>query len=420
MGTEIFFYTLYNNIGLYLIALAIVILLYIPIIKQTVRSIIDPMFIALIGAIFANAVPFYLYFTSNISDEKFVHFILSESIFWAAYFIFRNKGETRLSNIKIDDEKISMSLFHVFLVIMIMSNLLTYYVSGIPLLMASRLETYTNGGGIGILSHLINFTTFYCTVYLFYLFSIGKKFEGSLTLVLILIFNVLAGSKSAILGILIAYFVYLYFYRNKSINTKKLLLFSPVILIFPIITISIHSNHGFTDSVLSLLERFVIYGDCYYYAYPYEIVDKINITNPFKYLFSGLLGPLRLIDSSSIEDAIGYQLARINYPGLSTLSGPNTRLSLLNWILFGWNGLVLCFVLGAFFAWVKTRLCRMFPRSISSVIIYGYIYSKTITILTDPVLAFSRMFTLIIFFGILLSLLFMLNKTKIKFYTPQS
>lgn len=413
MRIEYFFAILFNNLNTYILSLIIVIVIYYPILKKTVQSIIDPMFTALIGLIFANSVTLFLLLISKISPILFIHFSLSEIIFWCSFFIFRKSSGTVISNTNINDQKISESLFKIFFALMVMSNLLTYYLLGIPLFMDSRLETYLSGGGIGILSHINNFSTFFCSVYLFHLISNKHKITGIITLLIIILFCILSGSKGSILGIAYSYYIYIYFFKKKTISSKKIMKYIPLIILFPLITISIQNNSGIINSIYALTCRVVSYGDGYFMAYPYNDIDNVHISNPILYLFSGLLGPLRLVDYSSIDSAIGLQLAESIYPDLDKITGPNARLPILNWVLFGWGGLFLCFILGIFFAWIKTHLSRKFPRSIISVIIYGYIYCKSMTLLTDPTLFIGNIFTILVFIGLLWTLFIFLGKTKI-------
>lgn len=388
-----------QNKLLYFYSLVICIIIYAPIIKKTVHSIFDPILFALIFAVLANAIPVFLYFTEYISTDKIVYIALSEAIFWFGYFLFAKK-KIKISNYSIiNDGAISYRLFWLFFGLNIFTHLLTYILFGIPLFAESRLSTYTNSGGWGILSHISKFASFYSLVYAYFLFF--NKPNSKIILIIVLLssitFSVFSGSKSSILIIFYTFFFYKYFYENSTISFKFFKRIAPLFLLFPILIISY--KHGSGGSIIGALGSFFFRllgnGDVYWMGFANDVIDSINIEKPFTFLFSRVLGPFRVIDVSKIPPPIGAQLYWYNYPAFEgVMKGPNTRLPVLSWVLFRWFGLILSFFIGVFCAWWRTRLIRHIPHSIITVILYGYIYQSFTTFFTDPLFGSGTIFSM--------------------------
>ncbi len=407
-----FFNLLTTNIKLYFLSLGLVVVIYSFIMRSIVKSILDPVFMALIGAVFANTIPLFLYFCGLISNEYIIYIICIETTFWGTYFLF-HKRYLSCSRYVMNDGKASLATFKIMLVICIGSYLLTYAVLGIPLFKQTHTEVFLGGGGWGLLSHISDFSLFFVVVYSFYLLR-TKNTLAKASIGLAIVFCLLSGSKSSILVLAHGYFFYLYYYCNKTFSLKKNKRYIALICMFPVITLMAHFGTNPYSAYIGVIERFVGYGDMYFMALPNNAMDEVTINHPYTYILQGILGPLRLIDYSTLDINIGTQLANIVYPDLNVPVAPNSRLPLLGWICFGWGGIILSFVLGAFFAFVRTRLYSMFPQGIIPLIVYGFIYTGMTSILTDPILAISKLFTLM-FFGIVIWIvLFMLYGKKIK------
>ncbi len=395
---------LLSNFNLYLLSLGISTIIYGYITKQMVKSIIDPIFYAMISNIFANSVPIFLFFMSEISFSMFSYIVLSEISFWSAYFIARKK-HTNFSQYSFSSLPVEQLIFYSSLILCVSCYLLTYVLFGIPLFKTSRLETFQNANGLGILSYLQNFAQFYCIIYSYYLISTHKKLAiAYISIFLIFIFCLLSGSKSSILIFIFCYFFYRFYYKHKPFNLRKNIKLIIPIITFPIIVITLQSGADFKSALLSIIMRFVGNGDCYWMAYPNDIIDKVEINNQLEYLFSRMLAPFRLINYSDIELPIGVQIDWEVYPSeYGITKGPNTRLPILGWVLFKWWGLVLSFIFGLIFAFWHTRLLQYFPKGIISVIIYGYIYTSLVSMLTDPLLSTGYVFNFFLFGSFLYS-----------------
>ncbi len=361
----------------------------------------------------------FLYITGYVSTEKFTYLVISESLFWIGYFIFAKNKICFSQYSIINDNNIGYFLFWLFWSLNILTHLFTYILFGIPLFAESRLATYTNSGGWGILSHISRFASFYSLVYVFYLYFNKPKSTIIITLVLLttIVFSLLSGSKASILEIFFAFFIYKYFYEKSSISFKFIKKLLPLIILFPILVIVFqHGSEGsLVDAFSTFVFRLLANGDVYWLGLPNDMIDKIKVDEPFVFLFSRILGPLRIIDNSTIPPPIGAQLYWLLYPlQEGIMRGPNTRLPILSWVLFKWGGLCLSFIVGVFCAWWRTRIMQHLPHGIITVILYGYIYISFTVFFSDPLLGSGTVFSMIISFLLIYVLYLVIGGRYIK------
>lgn len=414
--TNLTFFTLVlENFSLYLFALFLSGILYGYIIKKIVRSIIDPAFYALLSGVFAQSVPIFLFFTNEISTELFLYTLLSELTFWIFYFGTR-KRDIDFSEYSFESIKIESTLFYLSILICTFCHLLTYILFGIPLFKISRLETYQNANGLGILSYFQNFTLFFCILYSYYLISKNKhKTLAYIILLEMFVFCLLSGSKSSILVFVSCYFFFLYYYKRQKFNIRKYLKYLVLLICFPLVVVTISSGGNLESSFLSIIMRLVANGDCYWMGFSNDIVANISIINELEYLFSRILGPFRIINYKDIDLPIGVQIDWIVYPNdVGIIKGPNTRLPILGWVLYKWGGLVISAIFGFLCSFWQTRLIQYLPKGILSVIIFGYIYTSLVSMFTDPLYSTSYIFNFSIFGSFLFVVIFLTKGRYIK------
>jgi hypothetical protein len=371
---------------------------------------------ALISTVFANTIPPFLWICGSISTKHLVYFLLSETVFWLSYICFSKNDNIRKVKYEVNDKRLGDLMFYFSIILLWVCNVLTYVLCGIPVFMESRLDTYSSGGGIGILDHINSYATVYCSVYSYYLLSKkNRRISATFSILSIVLFSILSGSKSAILVLLFGYFFYVYVYENKTVKFESVKKYIPFILAFPLLVLSLQSGGDLFSSIIPLFNRFIANGDCFWMAYPDDVIDKVRIGNKFTYLFSRILGPLRIISRSDVDTVIGLQVAWNVNPETYGLSlGPNTRLPILGWVLFRWNGIILSAFVGAFCAWWKTWLLRYLPSGIIPTILYAYVYINLVSIFTDPITGSGKIFSILVFITILGAYIVVLNKGIIK------
>ena len=114
-------------------------------------------------------------------------------------------------------------------------------------------------------------------------------------------------------------------------------------------------------------------------------------------MFSGILGPLRLVPYEDMEPAIGLQLEWTLYPQYEGISmGPNARMPVLSYVYFGWLGCLFAFVIGRIGAILMYSFSALFPRSLLTAAFSGYCYVVVQSIFTDVCLFVSNIFNVIL------------------------
>lgn len=397
----------------YLLALLISILTLLPIMKKHTYGWLDPLCITVIFAMFANAVPIFFLFNSLISVENFVYFGLSETLFWIGFLVFSRKHTHFNRQFKIKfDQQLAFQLYLIFFALYFGFTILNYIIVGIPLFSdSSRLAVYSNSGGLGILSRFNGFFNIYILAYSFYLLHYKqRRLLASCMIAICCIFLVLTASKSAFLNLAFAYWGFQVYYRSHIPRSRYIfgvfLLggFAALLIIF---LRSLNEGGTWLTSIINIMVRLAGSGDVYMAAYPNNTFDVVHITDPATTLFSGLLQPLRLIDSP--PPSIGNQLSWFTSPGTAGENvGPNARMPVLSFILMGWGGLLLSAVAGFITSFLLFKLPQYLPKGMISTALMTYIYVTAVLGITDFALGIGlwfdlsiNIFVLIVFTGLI-------------------
>ena len=263
--------------------------------------------------------------------------------------------------------------------------------------MKSRLEAYTGSGGMGALSYFMDFSIYYILFYSFYKLYYNKNKRYIINILLVLIVDLLSGSKGAVLNILFTYFVFYFFYcKNKPKINKK---YYPFLIAFPliVITINLYTSEDEHGSLFVLIYRIISYGDVYWEAYPDNLIDTIHYKSPIISFFSPFLGPLRIVDYKHIEPAIGFLIHWELIPSKEgELSGPNARIPVFSWIYLRWFGLIFSVLFGYVLGNMISKMKLRFHNTPLGICLYGYIYITAWSICTDPSLFMGKLLVLII------------------------
>lgn len=416
MRIDIFLLLLALNWELYVLALILSIALLLPIFIKYTLGWFDPLRISVIFAMFANAIPFFLTFTHQILFEILIYFILSETLFWVGLIHFANhRSELNPKYTLAFSEKIGYQVFLISFTLYLLFTLFSYIKLGIPLFLdKSRLSVYADTGGLGILGRFNSFFSIYSLFYSFYLiYQRKKRILAYTALTISTIFLIFTGSKSAFLNVLFAYWGFSYFQLRQIPQTKKVFLYlllgiGGAIFILIMQTASLGGN--LNTASIGFFVRLAASGDTYFYAYPNEMYKIIEVGNPFVHLFQGILKPIRFIQDADAISA-GNQLAWIITPSAAGQNlGPNARMPLLSYILWGWGGLIFSYIAGLILSFSLFRLPAYFPKSIISAAFITYIYIFTISGITDFGLCINYWFDYILNFGFLIGLVYVLTR----------
>ena len=397
-----------NNISLFISLLFFSVFIHYIIFRSQVKSILDPYFLAVISSVFCLTVVYLLYFTSNISFYLFMSYNLTQLGFILGIFTFKHKIPINKKKNLITEKSNNNSLiaFYFFSAVYIISQCIIYKLKGIPLFMESRLETFSSGGGAGVLGRISDVSSIF-SLYAFFLVIKIDKFRISeipkyLILLLILITFFLSGSKSTFLIVFSVFWCYIIFTQIKGgdylvylqlmkKNIKWIILFSIVISTFIIYVQSNPDNAGENtlNPFLALCLRFVHSGDIFWYAYPDNVYLKIPSNQWVAALLHDTFGFLRIQDWSNLPEAIGITLKDIHHPS-DVLQGPNARHNVFGLIYYGFFGSIFfSYSLGVFLSFVRNKLPYILRADIFGGATFTYLMCRGASIDGDPMLTIT-------------------------------
>ena len=405
MRSEVFFLLVASEWGLYLLSLLISGCVFFFLGRRYVRSLIDPLFFAFLGSFFANAVPLFLYFTDAIKPVYFYLFLLFESAFWVGFCLNKRADDCGMV---VDEDDNCTHLSRLFLVsafFVVAFQLLYYVKQGIPIFFESRLEKYSGAdAGLGLFERLSMIMKTFCILYSFANIKSeipSVRLFSRAFLVFVLITFVLSGSRSALLGLVLPYFFYMYYIQEKGISLKQALMVGGGIFIIGMLVLVITSEPDSIPPYLAMLMRLSQYGDIYYEGYANEVLESVHVNYPLRDLFVGLFAPFRLMSYTDCIDIVpSIQIHNVVYPELeSLLLGPNNRIPVLYYTFWGTAvGAIAALITGFMVSFIIFRTFRFFNNNILNISIYASLYMSCCGFVTDPVYAMGNLASFIIAF----------------------
>lgn len=414
MEIDLFLFLLACQWPWYLLALAVSTAVMLPLLLKYSLTWFDPLRYSFIFAIFANAVPLFLWFVDGMETDMFIYFLLSEGVFWLGFLIWSRKRLGLSDTLLKDDETYACYFFYIAFTLYVLFTLIIYLSTGIPLFMSDKnhLSAYEGSGGVGLFFRLNKFLSIYCLVYVFHLLHHKKRRLLCYSVIAVIaVFLVLSASKSAFLSLLYAYFGYSFFYLKKKPYTAHLVWYVSLgvlaalfILVFQVIR---QGGNAF-DSIVALVTRFIASGDCYFYAYPFDTYKLLEVGNPWLFLSSGVLAAARFMPPEDVLPSLGVQLAWIVVPStIGVTIGPNSRMPILSYALFGWWGILFALVAGVAVSWLVYRLPRFLPSGLMATAFTTYTYTLVVGGVTDCVMMIGWIFDFLINFALMMGLLFL-------------
>jgi len=429
-----------THIELFMVLLVVSIILHILIFRPIIYSIIDPLLLPAISNVFCFVVVYLLFFTNNTSPLTFISYNLTQLAFFIGLYTFRKikfkkGGEENVDNAK-DSHRYETIAFYFFSTVYLGCMSIIYLTKGIPLFMQSRLETFAEGGGEGILGRITDVSSIFALYAFFCIIKIDKlrfkEIPKYIILLLIFLTFFLSGGKGNFLTVISTFFCYLLFRRHKKASyyhyiiflkkhSLKLLIFAGVFVLGIIV---VQSNNATTpeeaqlNPVLMLALRFLHSGDIFWYAYPNNVYLVINGSHWFSALFTDTLGLFRIYQWEDLPQAIGIVLKNIHHPS-DVPQGPNARHNIFGLIYYGfWGSIVFSYLIGAIIAFVRFKLLLFLKNNILSGFIFTYLFIKISALDTDPMLTMTYMNNLFFIFPILfvgfLSVLAIIDSNKQK------
>lgn len=385
---------IYVGVGFVVLSLLINLLLF----RRYVYSLFDPLLFYTILSAMGGSVVLYLYWFDLITPFYFASYLLTQVAFLAG-FLLRRPPSPRLDATVPAPRLYSgplRALYPLSVVLFVVSQLLVYSVTGIPLFLESRLEAFSGGGGYGIFSRIIFVTSNIALVVAVYRLLLLRR--GRLSRLLDYgvvgfcgLAAILSGSKGALLTLVFSISLALYFVRRfypvRQVEQRmRRLFFLVVALSFPVAIAAISLQSGidqFGELVAALVTRFLQSGEIYFMVYPDDILARLQDGNGIVALFYSPLGSMRLVDRENLPVNLGLQAFWYHYT-LDVISGPNARHNVFGLKYFGpVASIVFSFLLGALFSFTRNTLYRRLPATPVGMIGYVLLVSCAVFIEQD-------------------------------------
>jgi hypothetical protein len=380
-------------------------------------EVISPVFYIMFMNCLANTVPAFLYCTGMIDNSIFIYFIFSELALILGFRIFYTELSLN-KNYIICDESFSDLFYKFYLFLYVFLTLFSYMKLGIPLFKESRLETYQDAGGTGVIARITPFMQTYILIYSYHSIKLKKhKILSYFTISITTIFMLLSGSRGGILQLMFTYYLYNLLMCRQKILLKKYIKFIVFGIIIVLLAAFLKSGANIIGTSIGLVRRFIKQGDIYYMALPNWNIDKIVINNKIRYFFQPILAPLRLLPYDKETLGIGFQLTYIVYPFFKEsgiLIGPNSRPSIYLYLMFHYYGVLFMFFFGMVLSFIIFYLPRKIPRSITTVIGISYLILSVRSFFSDFGMGLGSLFDTSLNLFIYFICIFLFTKGKVK------
>ena len=318
-------------------------------------------------------------------------------------------------------------------VICIISHLATYIFLGVPLFIPSRLDLFLGSGPLSILQRFNQITPIIVVFLGTHLTLFSKKNTIKIwvyfSIVAVIIFSFLSGSKSTFLVIVFALFYYwlwslklgyslndLTILKQLKKHRKKIKIYQLICFIAAfcsaLAVLSITRGEG-VNLLLSLFRSLVNRGDIYMYAYPNEVLERIEQVNPFLAIFKGPLGQLGIVDKENLPTALGLQLYRYFYD-VNIRMGPNPRHNVFGLLYFDYySSIIYSFLLGVILGFARNKLYYLLP----STIISGLFYTLSALIISgiesDVTLVIAKLLNCLVVVPFIATIAYLLNSPSL-------
>lgn len=379
-----FYQLIYDSPGLYPAFLILSSLLYVFIFRKYIYSFFDPFLLFVITSCFGTSDVLMMYYKNHMPGYYFVSYVLTQSFFILGFVLVRpikpvsvkNKANWQLLN---QNDRTVTILYYVSALVFLISQIMSFIVSGIPLLMESRLMTYREGSGSGLFGRIIAVTSL-VTIFMLIDRLFTKKKRRTLAKLFdyfMCAFSLFAlmssGSKAALLGIIFVVFYYSFFFERfegysniiQNINKfqRKFFVIAVIGAFFVIIVELTIARNDKLNPLLAMIFRFIQSGDVYMFAYPDNTLEAMLWSNPLLVMFSDFVGTLRLMPWENLPENLGSQLYKY-YITSDQIKGPNPIHNVFGLFYFGfWGSFFYSFSIGLFLSFLRNKYIFMLPKN---------------------------------------------------------
>ena len=355
-----------ENVILYITLLLLIGLIMIFLLKKQMFFIIDPF----ISIIFLFTVYFttviFLYILGYISDFYLLNYILCFLFFLLGLYL--NGKPNRIKKCIVNKYKVSDNIF--FFIAFIIYIFFKFYLIikfGVPLLVedSDRSTFYSEAGLEKLISDI------FMIVVLFFLvekininhLQLLKNIKSMIILLSILFILILDGSKSNFVTVIMAIYIYKYYFTLNNMGAAKKVLFA-MISIF-ILIVFIKSTNDFEQTVNNIIIAIINRADTYIYVYTSDYKDISNYFNGniitfFFLIFYIPLNGLGLISENNRIEFFSQKIEQYIY-GDSVSLGPNAIYNLIGLVYLGnISSIIFSFFIGYSISFFRNKLIRIF------------------------------------------------------------
>jgi hypothetical protein len=386
----------------YLALTALFLALHVPLIRRWAVGIFDPLFMLLVANALGWAIVWFMFLRGDIAGVYLWSFSAAQLALYLGMGIARLLGG-RPQPVGIPDEAATLPWLALAFAMAahVGSTLGIWALAGIPLLRDSRLGAFQGSGGLGILERLADSSGLIGLFAAVYLMLRWPRLRRSPALwafwCWMLVALALSGSKGALLSliqiVLSLAFVYGSLRRRSDRfwggRGGKWLIVAATF--FALAVLALQQEGDLVLAGIGLLYRIVSYGDVYIFAYPDATIEALEGSNPLVGMFGGILSTFRLFPQELLHANLGYQLARIVFPGLELVVGPNPQHPVFGYHYFGGLGFVFSLVLGLVTMALHTQFYYRRHGSFLSGMVAFLLYFGLVSISVDFDYAMSRL-----------------------------
>ena len=402
---QAFLDALISNPSKYILTLLLTGCVLALLVRASVTNIYDPWVFQQIFTVFASSVVIFMWYCGIVNSSLAIYHIAATFIFLVcAGFTFKRITRTQRVQRQIDRGALSF-LRVVFLVLFVSSQLSAWALSGFSIFLESRLDAFSSGGGVGVFSRIISFTSI-LLIFLTVL-RIGTAQSKKLNFLdlFVLLFSiavaVLSGSKGSVFFILVYIMASNWIcqrtfqdYAVPTVPKRKLILFGVVLSALMLIPAAVEQTRDTASDLGGPLQavafRMVSSGDIYMWMYGDDYLSFVSVSSPTALLFLDLLGMTRIVSWDQLPVHPGLQIFRDLFPNSDAIRGPNMRVDVFG-LLYGneWIGVIFCAALGSLFGILRAWLFR--AKSALFFLPAVYIFFQAPMFFVDPVLGVTAL-----------------------------
>ncbi len=402
---------------LYVIILLVVLLFHVYLIRYLVLSVLDPLFLVLVADIFSWTIVVFMFCMNDIQLKYLYSFAFSQlALYFGLIAGKRWKKHPAAADPNGKHGAIPVVTFCLSGAIHFVSNVVIWIYAGIPIFRESRLGTFSGAGGFGIIERFANVSggiAVFAALYVF-TFHSSRLMRGLVYLFFgWLLLNIsLSGTRSALLLMGQLFFAFWFIYwrdPSKEISFwggRKGALFLGLSSTFAFLMIFLElGDNSLLEAVGGFAFRLVSFGDIFIMAYPNQVIEQIQGSNPFIGLFGGFLSTFKLFPTGYLYQSIGSQFTNILFGDLGYIAGPNPRHNIVGYHYFGVFGFIFSFAVGYVMARIQSRFYFGKGKGFDRVLRRSLLYFCLVSLSSDfdysmSVLAGTIIVYVAIYFGV--------------------